>query len=101
MPWKSPLVGYENAEPLPTTVNPDGKSLYNPPGPKSLAYDEFPEPIDSSNNGFDFHIYYMQADPEQTRFAKELHERIRREFPEFLSGFPSNLSKAPRASAGT
>ncbi len=61
MPWKSPLVGYENAEPLPTTVNPDGKSLYNPPGPKSLAYDEFPEPIDSSNNGFDFHSERIRA----------------------------------------
>ena len=52
---KSPLTGYENAEPLPTTLNPDGKSLYNPPGPKSSAYDVFPPPIDSSNNGFDFH----------------------------------------------
>lgn len=59
MSWKSPLVGYENAEPLPTTVNPDGKSLYNPPGPKSRAYDEFPEPIDSSNNGFDFHSEHI------------------------------------------
>lgn len=53
--WKSPLEGYENAEPLPTTVNPDGKSLFNPPGAKSAAYEEFPPPIDSSNNGFDFH----------------------------------------------
>ena len=49
------LKGYENAEPLPTTLNPDGKSLYNPPGIKSAAYDVFPQPIDSSNNGFDFH----------------------------------------------
>jgi DOPA 4,5-dioxygenase len=40
---------------LPTTFNADGKSLFNPPGPKSAAYDEFPLPIDSSNNGFDFH----------------------------------------------
>lgn len=55
MTWKSPLQGYENAEPLPDTINPDGKSLYNPPGPKSAAYEEFPKPIDSSNNGFDFH----------------------------------------------
>ncbi|KAJ3556181.1 hypothetical protein NM688_g2163 [Phlebia brevispora] len=82
MPWKSPLVGYENAEPLPATFNADGKSYYNPPGPKSSAYDEFPAPIESSNNGFDFHIYYMQADPEQVKYASELHERIRREFPE-------------------
>lgn len=55
MSYKSPLEGYENAEPLPTTINPDGKSLYNPPGPLSSAYDVFPQPIDSSNNGFDFH----------------------------------------------
>ncbi|KZT10108.1 uncharacterized protein LAESUDRAFT_722264 [Laetiporus sulphureus 93-53] len=80
--WKSPLEGYENAEPLPTTTNPDGKSLYNPPGPKSASYEEFPNPIDSSNNGFDFHIYYMQHSPSEAQYAKELHERIRREFPE-------------------
>jgi hypothetical protein len=56
MPWDSPLKGYENAEPLPTNVlNADGNSLYNPPGPKSAAYEEFPKPIDSSHNGFDFH----------------------------------------------
>ncbi|KIP10055.1 hypothetical protein PHLGIDRAFT_125883 [Phlebiopsis gigantea 11061_1 CR5-6] len=82
MTWTSPLAGYENAEPLPTTTNPDGKSLYNPPAPKSEAYEKFPAPIDMSNNAFDFHIYYMQTDPEQAKFAGELHERIRREFPE-------------------
>lgn len=27
-------------------------------------------------------VYYMQADSEQAKFAQELHERIRREFPE-------------------
>lgn len=52
---KSPLVGYENAEPLPTTFNADGKSYYNPPAPRSAAYDDFPAPIESANNGFDFH----------------------------------------------
>ncbi|RDB20834.1 putative 21 protein [Hypsizygus marmoreus] len=81
--WKSPLEGYENAEPLPDTINPDGKSLYNPPtDAKSSAYDEFPQPIDSSNNGFDFHIYYMQNIKSELKFARELHERVRREFPE-------------------
>lgn len=55
MTWDSPLKGYENAEPLPATTNPDGKSLYNPPAPKSIAYEKFPEPIDMSNNAFDFH----------------------------------------------
>lgn len=101
MTYESPLKGYENAEPLPDTINPDGKSLYNPPGPPSAAYDEFPAPIDPSNNGFDFHsmfyfsvyadrekfmsrhvVYYMQSVPSQLEFAKQLHERIRREFPE-------------------
>ena len=35
--------------------NADGKSLYNPPAPRSKAYDEFPDPLDKDNNGFDFH----------------------------------------------
>ncbi|KAF9499663.1 hypothetical protein BDN71DRAFT_1383522 [Pleurotus eryngii] len=82
MAYDSPLQGYENAAPLPTDLNADGKSLYNPPGPKSPAYDEFPKPIDSSNNGFDFHIYYMPTVAAEARYARELHERIRREFPE-------------------
>ncbi|KAI0675730.1 DOPA-like domain-containing protein [Trametes maxima] len=80
--YKSPLAGYESAEPLPTTINPDGKSLYNPPGPLSAAYEHFPAPIDSSNNGFDFHIYHKPNSPEEAKYAAELHERIRREFPE-------------------
>ncbi|KDQ19490.1 hypothetical protein BOTBODRAFT_51880 [Botryobasidium botryosum FD-172 SS1] len=82
MSYKSPLEGYENLGALPSTFNEDGKSLYNPPGPKSSSYDEFPKPIDSSNNGFDFHIYYMPNISSEAQFAKELHERIRREFPE-------------------
>ncbi|TFK39783.1 DOPA-like domain-containing protein [Crucibulum laeve] len=81
-PWKSPLEGYENAEPLPTTLNPDGKSLCNPPAAKSIAYDEFPKPIISSNNGFDFHVYYTLTSESETKYARELHERVRREFPE-------------------
>jgi len=81
--YRSPLIGFENAEPLPTTANPDGKSLYNPPAlATSKSYDTFPEPIDSSNNGFDFHIYFMQAVPSQVEYAHKLQERIRREFPE-------------------
>ncbi|KAF9820590.1 hypothetical protein IEO21_01293 [Rhodonia placenta] len=80
--WKSPLAGYENAQPLPTTINPDGKSLYNPPGPLSKAYDEFPKGFNPNKNGFDFHIYYMQHSATESQYAKELHERVRREFPE-------------------
>ncbi|EIW58603.1 uncharacterized protein TRAVEDRAFT_72118 [Trametes versicolor FP-101664 SS1] len=79
---KSPLVGYENAEPLPTTFNADGKSYYNPPAPRSAAYDDFPAPIKSANNGFDFHIYYHPGAAQEAKYAAELHERIRREFPE-------------------
>ncbi|TFK73761.1 hypothetical protein BDN72DRAFT_834377 [Pluteus cervinus] len=79
--YPSPLAAYKDAQPLPDRVNED-KSLYNPPGPLSKAYAEFPEPIISKNNGFDFHIYYMQNVPSELKFAKELHEAVRREFPE-------------------
>ncbi|ESK96490.1 hypothetical protein Moror_6998 [Moniliophthora roreri MCA 2997] len=86
-PYSSPLTGYENAPPLPTEISPDGKSLVNiasgqPTPPLSKAYEEFVDPIDKKNNGFDFHVYYMQSVPEQLQYARELHERIRREFPE-------------------
>ncbi len=60
--YPSPLVGYENAPPLPTGINPDGKSLTNDIQKDeqgkpvlSKAYDEFVDPIDKKNNGFDFH----------------------------------------------
>ncbi|KAG5719614.1 hypothetical protein E4T56_gene8963 [Termitomyces sp. T112] len=49
---------------------------------RSTATAKFPKPIDSSNNGFDFHIYYMHNVPSEMKYARELHERIRREFPE-------------------
>ncbi|KAJ7577092.1 DOPA-like domain-containing protein [Mycena floridula] len=83
--YPSPLQGYENEPPLPTTINSDGKSLTNLPvdeSTKSPAYNSFPEPITKDNNGFDFHIYYMQNKPSELEFARQLHERIRREFPE-------------------
>ncbi|THU87974.1 hypothetical protein K435DRAFT_830643 [Dendrothele bispora CBS 962.96] len=86
LPYPSPLLGFENAPPLPEGVNPDGKSLINlSPGQEqklSHAYDEFVDPLDKKNNGFDFHIYYMQNDADQMQYAQALHERIRREFPE-------------------
>lgn len=97
--FKSPLSGFEHAEPLPDTINADGKSLYNPPAPLSKVYETFPEPFTQRNNGFDFHsassalivcvavalkrvVYFMQSVPSEVKYAKELHERIRREFPE-------------------
>ncbi|EIM79543.1 uncharacterized protein STEHIDRAFT_135697 [Stereum hirsutum FP-91666 SS1] len=82
MPYESLLKGYENSEPLPNTHNSDGRSLFNPPGPLSAAYEQFPAPIHNSSNGFDFHIYYMQCVPAQLEYARLLHERVRREFPE-------------------
>ncbi|KAL1716877.1 DOPA-like domain-containing protein [Schizophyllum commune] len=81
--YPSPLEGIDTSVPLPTTKNADGKSLTNlEPTVRSRAYEEFVEPITKNNNGFDFHIYYMQSVPAQLQFARELHERIRREFPE-------------------
>ncbi|KAF9454349.1 hypothetical protein P691DRAFT_717847 [Macrolepiota fuliginosa MF-IS2] len=81
-PWQSPLIGYQHTPPLPNTINPDGKSLHNPPGPQSSYYHEFSKPIDASNNAFDFHIYYMPTIQAELSYARDLHERIRREFPE-------------------
>ncbi|KAI4517416.1 hypothetical protein K525DRAFT_273635 [Schizophyllum commune Loenen D] len=79
--YQSPLEGIDTSTPLPTTKNADGKSLTNlPPTVRSPAYDEFVAPITKA--GFDFHIYYMENIPTQKQFARELHERIRREFPE-------------------
>lgn len=62
-PYPNPLAGFENAPPLPDTVNADGKSLFNGPLPNKLseAYETFPLPIDSSNNGFDFHSMYKSG----------------------------------------
>jgi len=82
MSHTSLLAGYRDAPPLPTDFNEDGKSLRNVPGPQSEAYDKFLTPIKQDKNGFDFHIYYMQAVEAEAQYAKELHERVRREFPE-------------------
>ncbi|KLO13245.1 hypothetical protein SCHPADRAFT_928637 [Schizopora paradoxa] len=79
--YTSPLSGYENAAPLPEVFNDDGKTFHNPPAPLSSAYDKFPGPM-KQESGIHFHIYFMQGVPAQVKFAKELHERIRREFPE-------------------
>ena len=61
--YPSPLAGYENAEPLSEERNADGKSLKNPSAPKSKAYDEFVDPIDKKNNGFDFHGTLLIINP--------------------------------------
>ncbi|CAG8373533.1 unnamed protein product [Penicillium salamii] len=100
--YPSPLEGYENLEPLSEEKNEDGKSLKNPEGVLSKAYEEFPDPLSKGREGgFDIHIYHFQVhhaqllnyfherpanlyqnNPEQVTFAKALWERIRREFPE-------------------
>ncbi|GKU05884.1 dopa -dioxygenase [Fusarium langsethiae] len=82
--YPSPLTGYEDATPLPNEMAEDGKSYVNPPAAKkSEAYNKFIDPFDQTPRGaFDVHIYYYQSNKEQTKYAKELWERIRREFPE-------------------
>ncbi|KAI1440929.1 DOPA-like domain-containing protein [Annulohypoxylon stygium] len=82
--YPSPLVGYENAPTLSDERKEDGKSFKNPAKDTlSKAYTEFPDPLDKGRRGgFDVHIYYLQSNEAQTKYAKELWERIRHEFPE-------------------
>jgi len=82
--YPSPLEGYEGLPPLPTELSEDGKSFLNPStGKLSSSYDQFIDPLDKGpRGGFDIHIYFFQKNPEQLKFARELWERIRREFPE-------------------
>jgi len=81
--YSSPLKGYENLPPLPAEKASDGKSFINPPGPQSSAYERFVEPLSNGiRGGFDVHIYFDAEDEAQVKFATELWERIRREFPE-------------------
>lgn len=106
MPSESPLAVYkgQTLEPLPTELNADGKSLKALPIPpsRSPAYDNHPTPIrsPSEGNAFDFHgeigfyllersldlgprlVYHNPDSPAEVQHARELHERIRREFPE-------------------
>ncbi|RYP60369.1 hypothetical protein DL770_010007 [Monosporascus sp. CRB-9-2] len=82
--YPSLLKGFEDAEPLSDEKNADGKSLVNPPRDGlSGAYEAFVDPLDNSRRGgFDVHVYHFQRNKEQARYARELWERIRREFPE-------------------
>jgi aromatic ring-cleaving dioxygenase len=67
-----------------TSSGPNAKAYINPePTTKSPAYTSFTSPItNDTRGGFDIHIYFQQTSPSQTQYAKDLHERIRREFPE-------------------
>ncbi len=50
--YPSPLVGFENVEPLSDEREADGKSLKNPPhGVLSKAYEEFIDPLDKGRRG--------------------------------------------------
>ncbi|CAG7851577.1 SubName: Full=Uncharacterized protein {ECO:0000313/EMBL:CCA72680.1} [Serendipita indica DSM 11827] len=87
--YLSPLAVYDGQQltELPTGFNSDGKSLDNGPRPQepsSECYKQHPAPIRAikEGNSFDFHIYYHPGNADETKYAKELHERIRREFPE-------------------
>ncbi|KAK5117136.1 hypothetical protein LTR85_008904 [Meristemomyces frigidus] len=85
--YPSPLEGYEGLEPLPDekeTEGPNAKAFINPPSKTlSKAYNQFADPItNDTRGGFDIHIYYLQTNASELKFAAELHERIRREFPE-------------------
>ncbi|KAI6351279.1 hypothetical protein MCOR25_010032 [Pyricularia grisea] len=82
--YPSPLKGFENLPPLSEEKNEDGKSIKNEQtGVLSKAYEEFVDPLDRGRRGgFDVHIYYFHTSEDQTKYAKELYERIRREFPE-------------------
>jgi DOPA 4,5-dioxygenase len=51
-----------------------------PDNERSKAYDEFPDPLNKTRRGgFDVHIYHFQNNAAQAKYARELHERIRRE----------------------
>lgn len=82
--YPSPLEGYRGLPPLTDERAEDGKSYINPPALQpSESYKSFTSPIDNGiRGGFDAHIYFMQGNPEQVKYATELWERIRREFPE-------------------
>lgn len=98
--WPSPLQDYQGPrDALPTEFNSDGRSLKNTPGPRSSVWDQAPKPFVPNNANFDFHseyrrdsisgsrlsiriVYYNRSDGNETKFARELHERLRREFPE-------------------
>ncbi|KAG6000694.1 hypothetical protein E4U21_005108 [Claviceps maximensis] len=82
--YPSPLAGFEDAPALSDDKQDDGKSLVNPKREGlSEAYNRFVAPLDNGiRGGFDIHIYYFQHNTEQIKYAAELWERIRREFPE-------------------
>jgi len=90
--YPSPLKGYRKLTPLGEDLADDGRSVRNPTtGIQSESYKRFTSGIgNGERGGFDVHIYYHSGNAIQTKFAKELRERIRREFPELR--YQSHLS---------
>ncbi|KPI38845.1 putative 21.2 kDa protein [Cyphellophora attinorum] len=83
--YPSPLAGFEHAPPLPDGFSDDGKSYKNPPAEngQSKAYSEFTSGVtNGTRGGFDVHVYYFQNSDFQKKYAQELWQRIRYEFPE-------------------
>ncbi|KAF2721037.1 hypothetical protein K431DRAFT_285293 [Polychaeton citri CBS 116435] len=85
--YSSPLEGFRGLDPLPNEIvqeGPDQKSYQNLPSQKrSDAYQSFSSPItNDTRGGFDVHIYFLQTNEKELQYAQELHERVRREFPE-------------------
>ncbi|KAF2671072.1 hypothetical protein BT63DRAFT_208026 [Microthyrium microscopicum] len=82
--YPSPIDGYENLPALPEEKAEDGKSYVNPPSESlSPSYNSFTAPLSNDRRGgFDVHVYFQQNDEWQIKYAQELWERIRREFPE-------------------
>ncbi|KAK5988321.1 putative 21.2 kDa protein [Cladobotryum mycophilum] len=69
------LAGFEDAPPLSEEKAEDGKSLINPKREGlSDAYERFTAPLERGRE-----VAYNQA---QAKYARDLWERIRREFPE-------------------
>ncbi|KAK4684326.1 hypothetical protein P7C73_g5858, partial [Tremellales sp. Uapishka_1] len=74
-------------KPLSEEFKEDGKSLINPPredGRRSDHYEHVYKGADGAGGRpwWDFHIYYMPSNPNHIQHAKDLHEAVRREFPE-------------------
>ncbi|KAJ9621614.1 hypothetical protein H2203_007102 [Taxawa tesnikishii (nom. ined.)] len=97
--YPSPLEGIDTSKPLPDEKAADGKSYINPPAERlSPAYESFTAPITNGRRGgFDVHIYFQQTEDDEVKFATELWERIRREFPELriYSVFPRPVGPHP------
>lgn len=73
---------------------------------RSRVYEQYPPPFDPRRNGFDFHgelyldytelipptcpdlhvipylVYYMPTNESEVKFARQLYENIKKEFPE-------------------